>query len=105
LTPLVGSEYDRKGKRKATQAVGGVSSQQLRYIEVLMITPWKIELGETNGYPLKPAKRIQVANPASFLAQKILIHHERCFPSTSENCGKSIQETSRRGFTPTEGRI
>lgn len=77
LTPLVGSEYDRKGKRKATHEVGGVSSQQLRYIDVLMISPWKIELGEANGYPFNPPKRIQVANPTSFLAQKILIHHER----------------------------
>jgi len=77
LTPLVGSEYDRKGKRKATQEVGGVSSQHLRYIDVLMISPWKIELGEANEYPFNPPKRIQVANPASFLAQKLLIHHER----------------------------
>jgi len=77
LSPLRGSEYDRKGKRKATQEVGGVSSQQLRYIEVLLISPWKIELGEASGYPFNPAKRIQIANPASFMAQKILIHHER----------------------------
>src|ERR1700730_15311493 len=44
LTSLVGSEYDRKGKRKATQEVSGVSSQLLRYIEILMISPWTIEL-------------------------------------------------------------
>jgi hypothetical protein len=85
LTPLVGSEYDRKGKRKATQAVGGVSSQQLRYIEVLMIAPWKIELGEANGYPFKPAKRIEVANPTSFLGQKILIHHERDYKDRAKD--------------------
>ncbi len=85
LTPLVGSEYDRKGRRKATQAVGGVSSQQLRYIEVLIMTPWKIELGEVNGYPFKPAKRIQVANPTSFLAQKILIHHERDYKDRAKD--------------------
>jgi len=119
LTPLVGSEYDRKGKRKATREVGGVSSQQLRYIDVLMISPWKIELGEANGYPFSPPKRIQVANPASFLAQKILIHHERdyrdrakdilymhdnCFPSTSERCMKSMQKKSCRDCTRTVGR-
>jgi hypothetical protein len=70
LTPLVGSEYDRKGRRKATQEVSGVSSQQLRFSEVLMISPWKIELSEATGYPFKPAKRIQVANPTSFLGTK-----------------------------------
>lgn len=79
LAPLVGSEYDRSGKRKATKKVSGVASQLLRYIEVLMISPWKIELGEKNGYPLKPGRTVQIANPASFLAQKILIHRERDF--------------------------
>lgn len=77
LAPLVGSEYDRRGKRKATKEVGGVSSQLLRYIEILLISPWSIELGEENGYPLSPKRTVQIANPASFLAQKILIHHER----------------------------
>ena len=38
LSPLIGSEYDRRGKRKATRNVGGVSSQQLRYIEILMVS-------------------------------------------------------------------
>lgn len=44
LAPLVGSEYDRSGRRKATKEVSGISSQLLRYIELLMISPWKIEL-------------------------------------------------------------
>ena len=57
--------------------MGGVSSQLLRYIEILLVFPWKIALGDKNGYPFMPAKKIQVANPASFLAQKILIHEQR----------------------------
>lgn len=77
LTPLTGSDTIGRGKRKATKEVSGVSSQRLRYIEILMISPWEIELGEKNGYPFKPLKRLQVANPTSFVAQKILIHHER----------------------------
>ena len=77
LSPLIGGEYDRHGKRKATQEVGGISSQRLRYIEILLFAPWEIELSESNGYPFKPAKKIRVANPASFLTQKILIHSER----------------------------
>jgi hypothetical protein len=51
LAPLEGSEYDRSGKRKATAEVGGISSQLLRYIEILMISPWEVELGKENGYP------------------------------------------------------
>jgi hypothetical protein len=77
LSPLVGSEYDRKGKRKATKEVGGISSQQLRYIEILMMEPWKLSLGEQDGYPFSPAKTVLAANPTSFIAQKILIHRER----------------------------
>jgi nucleotidyltransferase-like protein len=85
LAPLVGSEYDRRGSRKATKEVSGVSSQLLRYIEVLMISPWKIELSEENGYPLTPKRAIQIANPVSFLAQKILIHRQRDFKDRAKD--------------------
>jgi hypothetical protein len=77
LTPLSGSEYDRRGKRKATKKVSGVSSQLLRYIEILMNSPWTIELGEGIGFPFSPSRKNLLANPAGFLAQKILIHRER----------------------------
>jgi hypothetical protein len=77
LTPLVGSEYDRRGRRKATKEVGGISSQLLRYIEILMVSPWNVALGKENGYPFSTKRKVRIANPASFLAQKILIHRER----------------------------
>jgi len=83
--PLVGSEYDRGGRRKATKEVGGVSSQLLRYIEILMVSPWKIELGDENGYPFTPARKIQIANPTSFLVQKILIHRERDYQDRAKD--------------------
>jgi hypothetical protein len=85
LAPLAGGEYDRSGRRKATKEVSGISSQLLRYIELLMISPWKIELGEENGYPLTPKRTIQIANPASFLSQKILIHRERDFKDRAKD--------------------
>jgi hypothetical protein len=85
LAPLVGSEYDRRGKRKATKEVGGVSSQLLRYIEILLISPWRVALGEENGYPLSPKRTVQIANPASFLAQKILIHRERDYKDRAKD--------------------
>ena len=77
LAPLVGSEFDRHGKRKATMEVGGVSTQLLRYIEILLVSPWSVELGEESGFPLPQKRTLQIANPASFLAQKILIHDQR----------------------------
>jgi len=85
LAPLVGNEYDRSGKRKATKEVGGVSSQLLRYIEILLISPWRIDLGQKNGFPLSPNRTVQIANPASFLAQKILIHQERDYKDRAKD--------------------
>lgn len=73
LTPLIGCEYDRNHKRKATRHVAGIVSQQLRYVEVLLHRPWWIDLYERDGL----IARVQVANPVSFLAQKILIHSKR----------------------------
>lgn len=72
LTPLVGSEYDRKDRRKATIKIAGVVSQQLRHIELLLDHPWSIDF-ESDG----PAARIHVPNPVTFLAQKVLIHKKR----------------------------
>jgi hypothetical protein len=77
IAPLEGSEYHRSGKRKGTKEMSGISSQLLRYVEVLLISPWKVELGEGNGYAISPKRTVQIANPASFLAQKILIHEKR----------------------------
>jgi Nucleotidyltransferase len=85
LAALEGSEYDRQGKRKGTKEVGGVSSQLLRYIEILLISPWEIELGEANGYALSPKRTVQIANPASFLAQKILIHPQRDYKDRAKD--------------------
>src|ERR1700730_184248 len=53
LSPLRGSEFDRKGKRKATVSVAGVSSQQLRYVEILLTSPWTVTLNSANGFPFK----------------------------------------------------
>ena len=72
LTPLVGSELDRAQRRQATVEVAGVVSQRLRHIELLLHHPWSIDF-EPHGF----VATIQIANPVSFLAQKILIHGRR----------------------------
>lgn len=77
LTPLVGGSVGRTGKRNATLMVGGVSSQNLRYIEVLLAAPWSLALSAATGFPLAKKHLCQIANPVSFLAQKILIHRRR----------------------------
>ena len=72
LTPLVGGEYDRKNQRRATLQVAGATSQQLRSVGLLLSRPWTIDLSEESF-----AGRVQVANPASFVGQKLLIHRRR----------------------------
>jgi len=76
LTPLAGSVIARRGRQKATSRIGGISSQNLRYIEVLLAAPWSLTLCANDGFPLADAQ-MQIAIPVSFLAQKILIHGRR----------------------------
>jgi hypothetical protein len=68
----VGSEYDRKHRRKTTVEIAGIASQQLRHLELLLHHPWSINF-QSAGF----TARVQIANPVSFLAQKVLIHEGR----------------------------
>ncbi|HXW89202.1 MAG TPA: GSU2403 family nucleotidyltransferase fold protein [Terriglobales bacterium] len=77
VAPLAGSAVTRRGKSKATQSIGGISLQNLRYVEVLLARPWRVTLSASNGFPLANDTRVQIANPVSFLVQKILIHGRR----------------------------
>ena len=49
LTLLVGSEYDRNHKRKATLEIAGISSSQLRRPELALLYPWSIDL-DSEGF-------------------------------------------------------
>lgn len=75
LTPLVGGEHDRQGRRKATAQIAGVTSQRLRHIDLLLQHPWAVDLDLAGTQ--RERRRVQIANPASFLAQKVLIHGRR----------------------------
>lgn len=72
LSPHEGSDYDRRGQRKTTLSIGGIVSQRLRNLEILLIHPWAVPFKLNNS-----SVRIQIANPVSFLAQKVLIHNRR----------------------------
>jgi hypothetical protein len=50
-----------------------------------LISPWQVELSEENGYALSPKRTVQIANPASFLAQKILIHPQRDYKDRAKD--------------------
>ncbi len=72
LTPLTGSQLDRQQRPKATIRIGGVVSQQLRHIDLLLQHPWSIHM-KAGGMQVP----VRIANPVSYMAQKILIHGKR----------------------------
>jgi hypothetical protein len=76
LTPLVGGEFKRDDTRDVTTTIAGITAQKLRYIDVLLTAPWSVSLtsGGAAGYP--PA-RINIANPVSYIVQKLLISGKR----------------------------
>lgn len=65
-----------RGSEKTAIEVGGVSSQLLRHIEILLVSPWKISLGEESGFALAAEGRAD-RQPGKLLAQKILIRNQR----------------------------
>lgn len=77
LTPLVGSGRKRNGTLDATVAVAGVTAQKLRHLEILFIDPWVIRIGPDKGFALPGTVNLQVANPVSFVVQKLLIQQDR----------------------------
>jgi hypothetical protein len=76
LAPLTRGEYRRDGVRDVTVSVGGINAQTLRFLDLLLLAPWNVEL-RRGEIPLSAPALVRVPNPASYLAQKILIHGYR----------------------------
>jgi hypothetical protein len=76
LTPLFGSEMKR-GKRDATVRTAGITAQKLRYLDVLLLKPWSVRVGPDREVPIAADVELSVANPTSFIVQKLLIHSDR----------------------------
>lgn len=78
IAPLRGSGYTRKGDPDDILAVAGITAQKLRYVELLLFEPWRLHLSEQQGFNVGSDEAvIQVANPASYLAQKVLTLNRR----------------------------
>jgi hypothetical protein len=75
LTPLVGPAQDKKGNAIATMAKADITAQRLKYFEGLLTSPWTVTLNADWGAARPLA--LQIPNPASFIAQKLLIHDRR----------------------------
>ena len=76
LTSLFGSEVKR-GTRDATMSKAGITAQKLRYLELLLVSPWSLRVGPEEEVPIPAVKELFVANPTSFIVQKLLIHSDR----------------------------
>jgi hypothetical protein len=77
LTPLIGSPYKRNQESKSTMRVAGVVSQSLRHVDLLLRSPWLVHLDKTTEFPKSGSAAVQIANPVTFIAQKLLIYAKR----------------------------
>jgi hypothetical protein len=77
LTPLRGSGVKREGTPDITESRAGITAQKLRYLELLLIDPWIVTLGGDDGVPLDKKVDVQIANPVTFIAQKLLVQANR----------------------------
>lgn len=77
LTPLAGSGYKRGGTPDATMSKAGISAQKIRHLDILLVDPWVIGLGQDDGVPLPERMDVQVVNPLCFMVQKFLIQQYR----------------------------
>jgi hypothetical protein len=77
LTPLTGSGIRRDGSADATIQRAGIIAQKLRHLEVLLVAPWHCPVGGGEPSVLTTPVEVAVANPVSFVAQKLLIHASR----------------------------
>jgi hypothetical protein len=52
LTPLRGDGLRRDGQDDVTMAKAGITAQRLRYLELLLLAPWSVEVGPAIGVPV-----------------------------------------------------
>lgn len=77
LAPLKGGGETRTGTADATVERAGVTAQKLRDLDLLLIAPMAVRLDANGGVPLKRPADVLLANPVSFIAQKLLIRKSR----------------------------
>lgn len=78
LVPLTGSAHRRNGTADATATIAGVTAQKLRHVDLLITEPWIVKVTAENGFPVgHEGIEVRIANPASYLAQKLLVLTDR----------------------------
>lgn len=77
LAPQVGDGLKRTGERDVTLARAGITAQKLRFVDMLLISPWTVKLDRSRDIPVSEPTDVRIANPVSFIAQKLLIQSRR----------------------------
>jgi hypothetical protein len=77
LTPLVGSVHGRDKKSAATVRVGGVTTQRLRHLDLLLHAPWSVKIDESDGFPLANPMTVRIPSATAYIAQKVLVRQKR----------------------------
>src|SRR5581483_7451 len=73
----LGGSLRRDGSVNATVRIAGIIAQKLRYLDLLLISPWSVHLSPDAGVLVQRAIVVTIPNPVSFIAQRILIHGRR----------------------------
>lgn len=81
IADLQGSAHDRKGNPKDVLEVAGITAEQLRFVCPLLVRPWSPS-GPV-GAPI--LTRARVANPVTYLFQKVLVSAGRQPPKDAND--------------------
>lgn len=78
LAPLVGSVRNRSGKPRTVQVVrAGIAVQALRYLDLLLDSPMRIDATVVAELNLRGRREILLPRPANYVFQKVLAGPER----------------------------
>lgn len=74
VTHRPGDGEGRGGQKALTVTLAGAVAERVPHIDLLMTLPRSVQLTQERGFPLQDeALSLQVANPAAYMAQKLLI--------------------------------
>src|SRR3990172_5360204 len=78
LTPMTGPPLSRSGRAVTTSHIqAGVTAQRLRYLDLLLESPWRVSLAGLSGIPDATTPiEVRLPHPGFFIVQKILISEE-----------------------------
>jgi len=94
VAQLQGSGYTRRGEPNDIVGVSSVTAQKLRHVDLLLFEPWDLELSARRGFNVgADTIVVRVANPASYLFQKVLTLRKRKTPTKQSKDTLYIHDT------------